>query len=78
MKEIRLTQEAYVCGECGGYNWYEAMAADREGNEYLVKWEIEDYAAFENGDEEECCDWDNPVEVYSFEEHKTVEAKILW
>lgn len=77
MKKIRLTQEAYVCGERNGYNWYEAAAVDSEGNEYKVVWEIENRAAFESGDED-CCDWSNPSEVYSFEEHKAVEAKILW
>lgn len=57
--------------------WYEADAIDDNENEYRVVWEIADYEAFDNGDED-CCDWDHPSEIYSYTDGKSIEANIIW
>ena len=67
--------KASACGIHG--NWYEATATDENGNEYCVVWEISNKEAFNNGDED-CCDWDNPAEIYSYADGKPVEAVIEW
>lgn len=94
MRKIKLTENACVEGYEGAFyrfhtengtlspcgiwdNWYEASAVDEDGNEYRVVWEISDHEAFNNGDED-CCDWDNPAEIYSYADRKPVEAEIEW
>lgn len=94
MLKIKLTQDAYVQGYEGALyrlhtddgkpstdvifnNWYFANATDDYGNEYDVVWKIEDQESFENGDED-CCDWDNPTEIFSHKDNKPIDAEILW
>lgn len=94
MLKIKLTQDAYVEGYEGAFyrlhtydgklsalgiqnNWYTANAIDEKGNEYKIVWAITNREAFERGDED-CCDWDNPSEIYSYADGKTVEAEIEW
>lgn len=94
MLKIRLTQDAHVEGYDGAFyrfatedgksaatgiwdNWYEANAEDTEGNEYRVVWEISNMDAFNSGDED-CCNWDEPAEIYSYKDNKPVEAEIEW
>lgn len=43
-------------------NWYEGTGKDDNGNEYFIVWSISKPELFAEGDED-CCDWDNPVEV---------------
>lgn len=90
MLKIKLTQDAYVSS--GEYRlhtdagkpsitvlttWYEALASDNEGNEYRVFWEISNQEAFDSGNED-CCDWNNPIEIYSYKDQKPVKAEIEW
>lgn len=80
MKEIKLTQEAYLSGsyyrlptEDGAASvyamegsWYEAPATDDEGNKYLVLWEI--LESYEEGDDEsDACSWESPAAVVSLD-----------
>lgn len=84
MLKITLKENPYVSGYSGAFyrfhtengslsatgiwdNWYEAEALDSDGNEYRVVWEISNYEAYNSGDED-CCDWDNPAEIYSYAE----------
>lgn len=76
---IRLTQDAYVCGGNGCeyrlhtdtgapsiyvlYDWYEAAAVDADGNEYLVVWSLRRGYNPEIQDESDACDWDSPAEI---------------
>jgi hypothetical protein len=68
-----LTKEAVEFGIV----FYEAHAIDENGNEYRISWKINDLDAYNTGDED-CCDWDNPSEIYSYADGKTVEAVIEW
>lgn len=94
MLEIKLTQPAHIEGYNGAFyrfhtengtqsasgiwdNWYEAAAVDESGNEYRVVWEISDYEAYNNG-HGDCCDWENPAEIYSYTDHKPIKANIVW
>lgn len=90
MLEIRLTQPAWYTN---GYyrlhtdegkpsttvlhEYYTVQAVDNAGNDYDVYWSISNREAFYNGDED-CCDWDEPEEIYSWHEGKPVSAKIIW
>lgn len=74
----RFHTENGTLSPCGIWdNWYEAEATDESGNEYRVVWEISNHEAFNNGDED-CCDWDNPAEIYSYSERKAITATIVW
>lgn len=92
MLNIKLTEQAHVEGYGGAFyrfhtengalsasgiwdNWYEAAAVDQNGNEYRIVWEISNHEAFISGDED-CCDWENPAEIYSYTDGKPVEAEI--
>ena len=94
MKKIKLTQDAYICS--GEYRlhtddgkpsiavlsaWYEAMAEDAEGNEYLVVWAVKQgFDAATNPDESDACDWDNPEEIMRQDtgENVTGSVEIEW
>lgn len=59
----RFTTDEGKSSACGIWdNWYTAQAVDESGKTYRVVWEITDYDAFENGDED-CCNWTDPAEV---------------
>ncbi len=89
MLEIRLTQPAWYMG---GYyrlhtddgkpsvtvlhEYYTAQAVDNADNDYDVYWSISNRRAFEAGSVD-CCDWDNPDEIYSWHDSKPVTAKII-
>lgn len=49
---------------------------DEEGNEYSIYWSIANREAFDAGDED-CCNWENPEEVYSWEDKKPINAEII-
>ena len=76
MKQIKLTQNPYICGPAdlqvdmdGNLykdNWYEAQAEDDEGCLYMVRWKVLD--SYEIGEDEgDACDWNNPYEVCMYE-----------
>lgn len=90
MLNIKLTQSAYL--QSGEYRlhtddgkpsisvlheYYTAHAIGDDGNDYDVYWSIANKAAFDAGDED-CCNWDEPDEIYSWSDHKPVSAKIYW
>lgn len=94
MLKIRLTEQAQLEGYDGAFyrfhtadgklavtgiwnNWYESHAIDENGNEYRIVWIISNHEAFENGDED-CCNWDEPEEIYSYTDGKPVKAEIEW
>ena len=51
--------------------WFEARAVDEDGGEYNVVWKVSDKEALESGDED-CCDWECPAEVYSYDECRSL------
>jgi hypothetical protein len=62
-KEYTLQQDAYADNYMDRICYF-ATAADSEGNNYKVMWELKDpenYAELE--DESEACDWDDAAEV---------------
>ncbi len=63
LSDLTILQDAYLVTP---YT-YEALAEDKNGNPYLVIWEILDSfkEAFKSGDydESEACEWDNPAEI---------------
>lgn len=56
--KIYLTQNAYI--ESNGKNtWYQAVAIDKDENEYRVTWEIYDHIDINQiEDESDACNWD--------------------
>jgi len=57
IKDLKLTQQAYLDGDV-----YSAHATDKNGNEYMVHWEIiVDLDSIT--DESEACDWENPTYI---------------
>jgi len=59
-KEYALEQQAYIDGVQGREPYYKATAVDKNGNQYEVAWDVvENWEQID--DEEEMCDWDNPV-----------------
>lgn len=62
---IHLTQQAYV----DRYRQYCArfIATKTDDKDFELGgemvWEITDMEAFEDGDESNCCDWDNPLRI---------------
>lgn len=62
-KTYTLTQDAYINNYLDRACYF-ASAADEEGNQYKVRWEIRDsFDAFSNDDESDACDWFNPADV---------------
>ncbi len=56
IKDLTLTKPPYLDVDA-----YHAHATDKEGNEYMVTWEIIN-DNFENlTDESDACDWDHPI-----------------
>lgn len=65
LENLVLTQEAYITGE-HGKEYFEALAEDINGNDYLVIWDIKaEYKDMLNeiDDESMLCDWDNPSDI---------------
>ena len=61
-KEYILTQDAYIDG-VWEETYYAASAIDKDGRDYLIRWEIlEDYDPTSQY-EETACDWENPSEI---------------
>lgn len=60
--EVALTQQAYIDGNADERPVYKANGIDPEGEEYEVTWDVVDNWE-EIEDEEEMCDWDNPVSI---------------
>lgn len=71
--EGNLTQEAVDAGVV----YYTAHAVDSDGNEYDVNWGIANLDAYNSGDED-CCNWDEPDKICSYEDNAIVEAEIEW
>jgi|26BtaG_2_1085354.scaffolds.fasta_scaffold02680_12 hypothetical protein len=64
--ELTITQDAYVShNDSQPHNTeYVGTAEDRDGNEYLVVWHLQDdFDPRTNDDESIACDWDNPWSV---------------
>ena len=60
-------------------NWYEASAVGDDGNGYLVVWSVRDDFDFEvENDEENACDWDNPMEILNLDTGLPVQAEIIF
>ncbi|MDH2999227.1 hypothetical protein A1D23_03790 [Chelonobacter oris] len=56
----RFNNEKGEESPCGIWDyWYTAKAADEDGNDYKVVWEILDKDAGEEG----CCDWERPTYI---------------
>lgn len=65
MKDLKITQEAYLNGynEIQEANEYKGIAVDQAGNEYEITWlESEEFDPG-CGDESQACDWDNPYRI---------------
>lgn len=45
------------------YTWYEASAVDAAGKCYTVVWAIRDGFDLESRDEDDACEWANPLEI---------------
>lgn len=60
LKNLNFSQDAYLTGDIDGNAWYQAVATDKDGNEYMVIWDIDPEADLEDGDN---CDWDNPASI---------------
>lgn len=54
--------------------WYEAAAADDDGNDYTVFWDILDN--WDGEDECDACDWDHPTAVVQCDPWRDVTAKV--
>lgn len=52
--------------------WYTASAVGEDGNHYSISWLVSDREAFDAGDQEYCCDWDDPIQIYSLDEYRTI------
>ena len=62
LKDLTLLQKAYFDIN----NKYTAAAKDKNGDLYVVQWEItaEDFDSLT--DESEACDWDNPISITTY------------
>lgn len=69
MTKLRLTEPAQFCSNEKEI-YYSASAVDEDGNVYVIRWEITNRFAYQNFDEEGCCDWDYPSEVYSLKDEE--------
>jgi hypothetical protein len=59
IEDLTLTKSPYLDGT-NEDAMYSAHATDKQGNEYMVHWEIK--AGYEKwDDEQDKCDWDNPI-----------------
>lgn len=56
---ITLTQNPYIVGHRDERPVYKAHAADGNGNEYVVEWNVVDRWQ-EIEDESDMCNWDSP------------------
>ena len=64
--ELTITQDAYMShNDSQPHNTeYVGKAEDKDGNEYLVVWHLQDdFDPRTNDDESDACDWDNPWSV---------------
>ena len=63
LNDLTLTQDAYLEDD-----FQSAHATDKEGNEYMVHWEItaDDFENLE--DQSAACDWDNPIFITKIQE----------
>lgn len=65
-KVYELLQDPYIDGKFNERPYYLAAAKAENGDIYMVKWDVKDNweEISENMDEQEMCDWDNPVDVW--------------
>lgn len=64
--ELTITQDAYMSHNDSQPHSteYVGKAEDKDGNEYLVVWHLQDdFDPRTNDDESDACDWDNPWSV---------------
>lgn len=64
LTNLNFVQDAYLTGDIDGNAWYQAVATDKDNNEYMVVWDIlPDVDINYIEDESEACDWDNPASI---------------
>lgn len=56
--------------------WYTASAKDEDGNDYQVYWKCRDDFDPETDywDEGDACDWDNPIQVFGYDNDRELIA----
>jgi hypothetical protein len=60
-KEYTLTQDAYISSDG---KTYQATAVDKNGDDYMVYWDVIDWDNIDEiDDESNMCDWDNAANV---------------
>lgn len=64
LTNLNFVQDPYITSDIDGYVWYQAVATDKDGNEYMVVWDIlPGFNIDDIEDESEACDWDNPASI---------------
>lgn len=64
LMNLNFVQDAYLTGDIDSNAWYQAVATDKDGNEYMVIWDIlPDFDINDIEDEADACDWDNPASI---------------
>lgn len=92
MKQIKVTEEAYLDGYEGAFlryrkgnaqqpfglndYWYKAFAKDLDGNKYIVIWEIKEDYDFSQP-EDEACDWESPYMVIDLNGYNVIDDVTL-
>lgn len=62
-KKYYFQQMAYLSEDCGDYYIYKATAEDDDRNIYEIEWESYPAEEIEGLEEEDFCDWENPVKI---------------
>lgn len=62
-KKYYFQQIAYLARDCGDYYIYKATAEDDDRNIYEIEWESYPAEEIEGLEEEDFCDWENPVKI---------------
>lgn len=62
-KKYYFQQIAYLARDCGDYYIYKATAEDDDRNIYEIEWESYPAEEIEGLEEEDFCDWENPVRI---------------
>lgn len=64
LTNLNFVQDPYITSDIDGDVWYQAVATDKDNNEYMVVWDIlPDVDINYIEDKSECCDWDNPASI---------------
>lgn len=63
---------------CGIWNvWFTASASGENGENCIVIWAVLDKEALDVGDQENCCNWDVPAEVYNIDTCRAIPLNIV-